>query len=142
MPTMRLASPSAATISVLEAKIVTMRCGGAGTVTTRSKASRTVTGSAAAAEFKLKATTSESAVKALTSWVRYPRPAGALSRVSRAANLTNGANLTMCVAQYWLLHQARACTHKSAFCKRGPVNVRFAPKDGQIADVLWRPLCA
>jgi len=39
--------------------------------------------------------------------VRYPRPAGALSRVSRAANLTNGVNLTMCFAQYWLLHQAR-----------------------------------
>lgn len=58
-------------------------------------------------DFSRGSTTSESAVKALTSWVRYPRPAGALSRVSRAANLTNGANLTMCFAQYWLLHQAR-----------------------------------
>ena len=48
MPTMRSASPSAATISMFDAKIGTMRCGGAGTVTLRSKASRTVTGSAAA----------------------------------------------------------------------------------------------
>ena len=46
MPTMRSARPSAATISVFDAKIVTMRCGGSGTVTLRSKASRTVTGSA------------------------------------------------------------------------------------------------
>ena len=48
MPTMRSARPSDATISTLEAKIGTMRCGGAGRVTLRSKASRTVTGSAAA----------------------------------------------------------------------------------------------
>ncbi len=46
MPTMRSARPNAATISVFDAKIVTMRCGGSGTVTLRSKASRTVTGSA------------------------------------------------------------------------------------------------
>ena len=46
MPTMRSARPSAATISVFDAKMVTMRCGGSGTVTLRSKASRTVTGSA------------------------------------------------------------------------------------------------
>ena len=46
MPTMRSASPNAATISVFDAKIVTMRCGGSGTVTLRSNASHTVTGSA------------------------------------------------------------------------------------------------
>src|SRR5882672_4069742 len=47
MPTMRSANPSEATISVLDAKIGMMRSGGAGTVTVRSNASRTVTGSAA-----------------------------------------------------------------------------------------------
>jgi hypothetical protein len=55
MPTMRSASPSAASISVLEAKIVTMRCGGAGSVTARSNASRTMMGSAAAIEVRLQA---------------------------------------------------------------------------------------
>src|SRR5258705_6934365 len=49
MPTMRSASPREATISVFDAKIGMMRSGGAGTVTVRSNASRTVTGSAATA---------------------------------------------------------------------------------------------
>jgi hypothetical protein len=32
--------------------------------------------------------------------------------------------------------------HKSVFCKRGSVNVRFAPKADKRADVLGCPLCA
>jgi hypothetical protein len=46
---MRSVRPKAATISVLDAKIVTIRWGGAGSVTTRSSPSRTTVGSPAVA---------------------------------------------------------------------------------------------
>ena len=36
----------------------------------------------------------------------------------------------------------RACTHKSAFCKRGSVNVRFAPKATQLLRCRKTSLCA
>jgi hypothetical protein len=63
MPTMRSARPSAATISVLEAKIVTIRCGGAGTVTVRSNASRTAIGSATTMELVAHGSSAKAAAK-------------------------------------------------------------------------------
>jgi hypothetical protein len=63
MPTMRSARPSAATISVLEAKIVTIRCGGAGTVTVRSNASRTAIGSATTMELVAHGSSAKTAAK-------------------------------------------------------------------------------
>src|SRR6516225_5319614 len=37
---------------------------------------------------------------------------------------------------------ARACTHKSALCKRGSVNVRFAPKATKVLRCREASLCA
>src|SRR5262245_39951135 len=37
---------------------------------------------------------------------------------------------------------SRACTHKTAIFRQSPVDVCFAPKSGQTADVLICPLCA
>src|SRR5262249_19518279 len=36
----------------------------------------------------------------------------------------------------------RACTHKSAFCKRGSVNVRFAPKATKVLRCRELTRCA
>ena len=36
----------------------------------------------------------------------------------------------------------RACTHKSAFCKRGLVNVRFAPKATEVLRCRELTRCA
>ena len=36
----------------------------------------------------------------------------------------------------------RACPHKAAFCKRGSVNVRFAPKATEVLRCRKASLCA
>src|SRR5262249_19582868 len=41
-----------------------------------------------------------------------------------------------------LRKHSRACTHKSAFCKRGSVNVRFAPKATEVLRCRELTRCA
>src|SRR5215831_19090634 len=41
-----------------------------------------------------------------------------------------------------LRKHSQACTHKSAFCKRGSVNVRFAPKATEVLRCREASLCA
>src|SRR5262249_43971954 len=40
------------------------------------------------------------------------------------------------------LRGPKACNHKSAFCKRGSVNVRFAPKATEVLRCREASLCA
>ena len=56
-----------------------------------------------------------------------------------------GCRIAFCVRSSWLVsswHSIRACTHKSAFYKRGSVYVRFAPKATEVLRCRELTRCA